>query len=132
MWGKGVEVKDLERAGIWARGLWRGGVVHGGVYDRGRAESDGGTDSVVTGAVAERTRMRGRAGRDQSEYLKRRQSSLTAPIKLSDEATDMAAVSWTSWTVSTGTAGVTYTATAYLAHPVSAVTAEDRKPYQMT
>lgn len=54
MQGEGVEIKDLERAGIWTRGFWRGRVVHGCVYDRGRAEPDGGTDGVVAGAIAER------------------------------------------------------------------------------
>lgn len=62
MRGKGVEVEDLERAGIRARGLWRGRGVHGGVHDRGRAESDGGADGVVAGAVAEQEREGARGG----------------------------------------------------------------------
>lgn len=59
MWGKGVEIKDLERARTWTRGFRRGRVVHSRVHDGGRTESDGGTDNVVVGAVAERERSEG-------------------------------------------------------------------------
>ena len=54
MWGEGIEIKDLERTRKWAREFWRGRVVHCCVYDGGRAETDGRTDCVVIGAIAER------------------------------------------------------------------------------